>query len=224
MPAKPVNLGRLKEVAEETEAKIDEQGWDRPPRIWVIGGTPESPEIEPLFPPELDVPEGTHPCDMLYMAHSVGIRFRNTMIGLALSTEAYRHLTYEEVAERKPEIEQVMDVVTAQFYPDLTEVERQGKKQEAYYKFVLTRLRGPASQPEEMRVECRQVSVVLWNDTCGSVMRDRDGDVTVLGFDDDKSHVEGRVLDAMKAFLHGKEPQPLDKDLKGLFARQDEEN
>lgn len=175
------------------EAFLEELGWEQPARMYLVEGSAEKPEFVTLS--DLDA----HPCDVLRDLWTSGRRAEDA-IGLALVAEGVRHLRYEELEERAPQMYASIHAgVDLQEGEELETVVRNGWTQLA--------ADTPATQmPPSLQVRIRNSVAVTLDGWTIMVVRDQGGEPEVLDPVPPKRLELSRVPHFMWLFLTHQEP------------------
>lgn len=190
------------------ESDLEARGWDQPIGVYAIGGTMEDPILS-KFPIDVQA----HPVELLQELWDHGVRIQPQAIGIAVSSEAWRYLTLDEMAERDPERYETFTKLVEPLFEGLSEEERRKRLAQSLTQFQRTRLPGPASMPDSLRRELRSITAVFRTGEIASAMRDRGGEPR---FDlyrpgDSKRAYTGRVPEAMTKFLNNERPSEDDE-------------
>lgn len=188
---------------ESVQVNADAQGWDRPSQIYFITDTIEDPTLvlSGETPPGIDV------CLSLQAGWDRGFRPPPSILGFVLMTEGWRHLEWEEVAERKPDI---VERIRTRYHEETGSTLSPDQLQDYYDRAVVPGLGAPSELPIEMRAEIRVSCAVL-----------RNGDHVTMSYTRDKNdrahHVwekeklrDQRVPAFLYMFLHGVRPDNVD--------------
>lgn len=149
----------------DLEALLDREGWDRPATLYAIEGTPESPEFR------LILTVNGHPFNVMadLIEHGTVLKHQ----GLALCHEGWRHLRFDEAMKLSPEVKERMEQMTRMLSSIAPEAEVQEHLAKAWQRITAEKMEPPSKQPDDKRVEIRNVSVVLPDGTSYGIMRDR---------------------------------------------------
>lgn len=179
------------------EEVLDEAGWDRPARLYIIEGT----EIEPTFTPFAEV--SGHPCDVLQGMWQEGVRAHEGALGLALIVEGERHLRLEEFKERSPQGYETLRAVAVEEFGDNEDLVRTVVETAWLDMCAET---SPLTMPESRRIHVRNSVAVLQTGWTIMVVRDQGGDPEALDPIPPDRLKASRVPDFMWQFLTGSEP------------------
>jgi hypothetical protein len=200
---KPENIHLLPQMQDEQfmkdilrlEADIHVLGWDQENALYAVMGEPGDYLLEKI------TNMSGHPVDWLRdavcgtKAHPGGGRLHDSVRGVAVASEAWRHPLAQDFETRYPE-----DWAMFMKLADLSGVDKDDKERVYHHiNNALERLHDnvmPHSNPR--RVELRSVMVLMRDGLSLGVSRDRDRDPVVFQMGD-----LGRVLQAMKATLTG---------------------
>lgn len=175
------------------EALLEEIGWKQPARMYLIEGSNQEPELVPLA--NFD----GHPCDALRDLWASGHRAGDA-IALALVVEGVRHLRYEEVEERAPQMFASLHTdVDLKEGEELETVVRNGWEQ-------LASDTSAAQMPPSLQVQIRNSVAVTLDGWTIMVVRDQGGEPEVLDPVPPKRLELSRVPHFMWLFLTDQEP------------------
>lgn len=137
---------------------LDSLGWDLPARLYYL----VDDETDPTFRLVGQLP--THPCVDLEAGFDVGNRVPAEAHGIALAHETYRHLFFDELLERNPEmLDRIKQSAEREQHTEISEGESYARASAYYQEFMIPRLPAPSMLPENMRVEERFICTVLRN-------------------------------------------------------------
>lgn len=189
---------------------LEVEGWDIDSRIYFIQDD-NSPFLHfaGIMP--------THPIDDMIGGFDQGLRVPPDALGLAIAGEGYRHLSFEEVIERAPEmLPRILDMAEQKSgaRPDEDLTLEVGKNH--YYDVIIPRLPGPSEMPDHMRAEMRIITAVLRDGTGLHVTRSRGkDDITRLARTKECLRYEG-IPGSMYLFLHGLRPEVVEDPVQAV--------
>lgn len=199
----------LKATLQTLLSDLNTEGWDLPAKIYFL----EEPADDPQLVLSGILPN--HPTIDLQGAFRAGMRVRPDVLGLVVASEAWRHLTADELFERKPDmLQRLKDSMIEQGF-DLTGVPDEALREMTknhYYERVLPNLGPAGTMPDEMRVELRHVSAVLRDGTSLAVAQSRDKDDVQFQVFPEGGFANSGVPTAMYLFLHGLFPDAETED------------
>lgn len=193
----------IERALETLDNDLEVLGWDQPSRLYFLEGDLSDPTcrlagIMPTYPP----------ADML-AAYDQGARVPEGTQGLMCSTEGYRHLFFEEVLERGPEMfEGFRKQAEKDLKRSISKEEFEKAARSYYENEILRKMPGPANLPDDKRVEVRTLVLVFKDGTTMHYARDRGSDkgIHYEVSHDPESLARVRVPSAMYLFLHGVRP------------------
>lgn len=192
----------LLKTLEQLAGDLEIEGWDKPARIYFIN----TPEDDPAL--RLMGYMGGFPPDDLLAAYAHGVRVDDDALGLVVASEGVRHLYWEELLERKPDMISRIQEAMKNEGIEASEEQIEESSRDYYYGTILPQLPAPMEVPEDMRSEVRTLVAVM-----------RDGHIVTghktRGKPDFQGHATTKqamapqsVPTSMYLFLHGLQPDP----------------
>jgi hypothetical protein len=200
-----MNTEALKRLVTILENDIGALGWDQPVKIYAILGTLEDPRFDLLL-------EGVDakPQVVLQASYDDGLRMKSDVLGLAVCSEGWRMRMPSELTEEQ--MPQLAEMRAAGRARGLSEDETENRLS-LFFAHMANEF-GVSNQPDWLKVESRQVTVVMKDGTVVVGNRDRDhplevGHSTVPGSEvfDRSNFLAGNVPEAMFAVLHWRRPE-----------------
>lgn len=173
------------------EGDLEVLGWDQPPRLYALLGEENDWRLE------LVTSMTGHPVEFMQMMVATG-RFSDDVKGVAVATEGWRHIHWDEFKEKHPDTWEKIQAVAETLGLPMDEAEKRARDM---FHEACTQIR-PSDSPE--RIEIRNLMVVMRDGRTMGVHRDRGSEAELM-----PNMGEGRVIDAMKATLTGEWPKGL---------------
>lgn len=196
-----VNIEALKKSITILADDLDSVGWGLNNRIYHIVDDPEDPTIrlagELHCPPEVEL---THMFD-------AGVRCPDNLLGLVVACEIVRHLTFEELVERHPDmVEKIAESWKRDKGTDLPPEMIMFHAKNYYYDTMLPGLPSPDEMPEHMQTDLRVLNVVLRDGTVIADMHARDQVEHSTSIAPPEIIDQTAIPGGMYLFLHGLRP------------------
>lgn len=197
----PVNTEAMAKLMLTLEADYHANDeWDQPAYMYYILGDPEDPYFVKICE--------AHPSPPVFLQRSWddGLRVQPEVLGIGFAHEGWRHLRFEELTEKVPDLRTHLLKGAKELFPDADEEEREVEMKKAYYA-VSERFPLPSQMPPDLRGEMRIVGVTFRDGSTWHVSRDR-------GFEPELDEIapaeiasEGRVPRFIHQMLNNQRPQ-----------------